>query len=162
MRFVEGRGLFRTLLLGGLAVSAWLAAPALAATGSSDSPLFRVKTAIDSVAESPVFALNTTTPLDVADAPPGFHLEPGSPNPSGAHATIRFALSVQGNVDLLVLDPRGRVIRVLAAAQLLPAGRHHVTWDGRDGFGRPAPAGVYFIRLSCGPRSATQRLSLIR
>lgn len=162
MRRVEGRGLFRTLLLGGLAASAWLAPSALGATGSSDSPLFRVKTAIDSVAESPVFALDTTIPLDVADTPPGFHLEPGSPNPSGGQAAIRFALSVPGDVDLHVLDPRGRVIRVLAGAQLLAAGRHHVTWDGRDGFGRPAPAGVYFIRLRCGPRSATQRLSLIR
>jgi hypothetical protein len=29
----------------------------------------------------------------------------------------------------------------------MAAGAHRLEWDGRDGGGRRAPAGVYFVRL---------------
>ena len=35
----------------------------------------------------------------------------------------------------------------------LHEGSHKMPWDGRDDQGRPAAAGVYFVRL-CGERSA--------
>ena len=46
------------------------------------------------------------------------------------------------------------------------AGRHTVTWDGRDETGRGVSAGVYFARLiaddGAGRQATTQRLVLIR
>ena len=41
----------------------------------------------------------------------------------------------------------GREVRVLARAQGFSAGPQRLAWDGRDGEGREAGAGVYFVRM---------------
>jgi len=38
------------------------------------------------------------------------------------------------------------------------AGRSSVTWDGRDAFGRRAPAGAYFARLTALGEERTEKL----
>jgi hypothetical protein len=43
----------------------------------------------------------------------------------------------------------GRRLRRLASGSI-PAGRRHVTWDGLDESGHPAPSGLYVVRLRLG------------
>jgi len=50
-------------------------------------------------------------------------------------------------VDVSVYDVSGRRVRRLVSANRLP-GYYQVAWDARDDFGRRAPAGSYFCRLS--------------
>ena len=43
-----------------------------------------------------------------------------------------------------------------------PAGAHQVIWDGRDRWGRPVSAGVYFYQLRAGEARLTQRMVVLR
>jgi hypothetical protein len=74
---------------------------------------------------------------------------------------IRFSLDRPGEADLSVYDLQGRRLAMLVS-EVLPAGSHIVTWDGRDGSGRTQPAGVYLARLRLDDRTATCKLTLIR
>jgi flagellar hook assembly protein FlgD len=60
-----------------------------------------------------------------------------------------------------VLDPLGRVVRILTAGQQT-AGPHQATWDGRDADGRPVASGVCLCRLVASRLVLTRRLVLVR
>ncbi|MFI5371070.1 MAG: FlgD immunoglobulin-like domain containing protein [Candidatus Eisenbacteria bacterium] len=93
----------------------------------------------------------TTSP-----APP-FALDRPSPTPFGASTRIGFRLPVNGFTRLEVFAPRGERVRTLVAGTL-DAGAHGMAWDGRDDAGRRMGAGLYFVRLECGGRTAVRRL----
>jgi flagellar hook assembly protein FlgD len=57
---------------------------------------------------------------------------------------MRLSLSEPDDIRIEVLDTAGRGIRSLAQAAF-PAGRHVIAWDGRDGNGKSAPPGIYWI-----------------
>jgi hypothetical protein len=43
-----------------------------------------------------------------------------------------------------------------------PTGEYAVRWDGRNDFGTPAPAGIYFYRLIAGGKTvATRKMMLL-
>ncbi|HYJ31847.1 MAG TPA: FlgD immunoglobulin-like domain containing protein [Candidatus Binatia bacterium] len=62
---------------------------------------------------------------------------------------ISFATSGLGagaaRTELLLFDVMGRLVRRLDSG-VYGAGYRTVTWDGRDGDGRPVAAGLYFLR----------------
>jgi hypothetical protein len=60
---------------------------------------------------------------------------------------LRFALPADGRVRLALYDLSGRLVRVLVDEQKA-MGWRTADWDGRDGNGRIAPAGVYLARLT--------------
>ena len=74
--------------------------------------------------------------------------------------TIPFELSRAASVTLAVYDPAGREVRSLAHATL-EAGSHQVVWDGRDANGRNVSAGIYYVRLRSGGRSAIRSVTLL-
>lgn len=87
---------------------------------------------------------------DDADGPVlATRLLPVEPNPFGTSATVRFELRDTGPAKLTVYDVTGRRVRALAHG-VRPAGRHAVTWDGRDEAGRRVASGTYFVRLEAG------------
>jgi len=88
-------------------------------------------------------------------------LEPGRPNPFRWVTTISYALPTEAPVRLSVHDAGGRLVRELDSGART-AGRHEVTWDGRDGSGNAVAAGVYFVRLDGGRQSRTSKLVLVR
>ncbi len=97
-------------------------------------------------------------PAELSFAPP-------MPNPTSGSQVFRFALATEAQVQITVYDAHGRVVRV-ALNRAMRAGRHSFEWDGRDGSGRPLPAGVYFARLQTSSAgvaaSRTQRLVVLR
>jgi hypothetical protein len=46
--------------------------------------------------------------------------------------------------------------------EVRPAKSYSVQWDGRDTFGVPVPAGIYFVHLVAGDYEATGKVTLIR
>jgi hypothetical protein len=38
------------------------------------------------------------------------------------------------------------------------AGEHEIQWDGRNGSGKMAAAGIYFVRLTVAGKESTARL----
>jgi uncharacterized repeat protein (TIGR02543 family) len=85
-----------------------------------------------------------------------FALLPVVPSPSRTVARLRFDLPRDSDVDLGIVDVRGREVASLVhGAQ--PAGRHLVTWNGQTRSGR-ASAGVYFARYVAGGKRFARRI----
>lgn len=104
--------------------------------------------------------------VDVPDgADPGFALGPPRPNPSRGLARLSFTLPAaapEGEpVRLVVFGTDGRRMRTLVDGRLA-AGRHEVSWDARDGDGRPVPTGLYFCRLEWMGRTLERKLAVLR
>lgn len=111
------------------------------------------------------FCLGTATGIGDAPGSPAAGELLGSPqarpNPSRSATAVHFALARAADVRLAVYDPAGRLVRRLAAERR-GAGEHAVSWDGRDGTGRPVSDGLYLLRLSAGTEVRTTRLVLLR
>lgn len=96
-----------------------------------------------------------------SDAPPAFALGPVGPNPFGEAAQIQFVIPRSAQVELSVLDLRGRTVARLCDAALDP-GAHAFPWDGRDATGAAAAQGVYVVRLRAEHHQSVQRITLLR
>lgn len=101
-------------------------------------------------------------PTGIGDDPPratgGLRVHP---NPFNPRVTVRFALAGPQSVDLDVYDLRGRHVRSLLADERLAAGRHGVTWDGRDDSGQAQASGTYLLRLRAGDRTESRKVLLV-
>ncbi len=86
---------------------------------------------------------------------------PPAPNPARGGVAFTIGLPRAATVDIDVLDAAGARVAVIASAAL-GAGEHAFTWNGIHRAGRPAPPGVYHVRLRAGDVVATRAFSLIR
>ena len=107
-----------------------------------------------------------STPVGIQDTPPlpgkpEFNLEPNFPNPFNQITRIQFELHRARFVRLHIVDIRGQEVTRLLNRYLTP-GRHKVTWDGTDRFGRAMPSGVYFAVLTTGFHQRVQKMLLVR
>jgi hypothetical protein len=103
-------------------------------------------------------------PAGVEDRPSRTGREPLRvfPNPTTAELTIPVDRHAAGPARLIVLDVEGRRVAQLFDG-VLGAGPSRFVWDGRDARGRPAPAGLYRVRLEGGPGEArTARAVVLR
>lgn len=99
---------------------------------------------------------------DVAAAPAWrTALAQAAPNPFNPATELRFTVAGAGRVTLRIYDQRGRLVRSLVD-EPLPAGEHRAAWDGRDGAGRLAAAGVYLAELRAGAERQMRKLSLVK
>ena len=99
-------------------------------------------------------------PLAVDPVGPRRGIELSGPAPNPSHGETRLALVVPARAaaEVAVFDAAGRRVRQLHRGPLEP-GRHDFRWDGRDAQGRPAAAGVYYVRASQdGAGAAVKRL----
>jgi flagellar hook assembly protein FlgD len=44
----------------------------------------------------------------------------------------------------------------------MPAGRHEVTWDGRDATGARVTSGVYFYKFAAGTFTAERKMVVLQ
>lgn len=92
----------------------------------------------------------------LANRPARVELAPSFPNPARGATTIRFALPDAGPVTLDVYDLLGRRVASLVDGAQTP-GWHDVQWDAST-----LPSGTYFVRLTVGATTQTQRLTVLR
>lgn len=104
-------------------------------------------------------SVTTTTPDGIQ--PITLLFDKSWPNPFTASTTLRFTLDRRSDVRMEVFDVQGRRVRTLTSATL-PAGRHTVEWDGRDGGGRGLSSGTYFVRITAGDRTDHLKVRLMR
>lgn len=112
-----------------------------------------------------VSGMASTSPTGVeppTGAVTGFALRQNTPNPFRAGTAIAFQLPTSSRIELRVYDARGALMRTVADAAM-GAGRHVMTWDGRNDQGSPVAAGVYFARLTTadGLRQ-TRKMTVLR
>lgn len=104
----------------------------------------------------------TDLPADLLPGPTRLEIHHAAPNPFRGSTELRFALPQAGQVWLEVFDVAGRRVAAPVAGVRLPAGAHQVAWDGRDGRGRSAANGVYFLRLRAAGEVRTGRVVRLR
>ncbi|MDM7924813.1 MAG: FlgD immunoglobulin-like domain containing protein [bacterium] len=83
------------------------------------------------------------------------------PNPFNPSTRIGYSLARPGRVRLTVVDLAGREIAVLVESSM-PAGNHAAVWNGRDGSGRPVPAGLYLCRIESDGFIKTRKLLMVK
>lgn len=93
--------------------------------------------------------------------PSGLRITAGLVNPFHHETHVDFELPTADQVEVLVFDHTGRLQRGLYA-DVLPAGYHRLTWDGLGDSGRPAAAGVYWLRVRVGKQEVKRSVVLLR
>ena len=100
----------------------------------------------------------TAVASETAATPTAFTLGANYPNPFNSATTIPLAVSVGAkNVTLTIYNVLGQPMRQVWTGPL-PAGKHELTWDGRDAQGRPVATGVYVYRLQVDEQSSTRKM----
>jgi len=127
-----------------------LACPALALLGSDDSSPFSLNT-------KALSGVQGNTPLPLTD-----NLLDCRPNPFNPTTTIEFEVASLTPVHLRIYDIQGRLVKTLVEGKQYRAGRHGVSWNGRDHRGRLAASGVYFYRLVTPGYSGTRTMTLVK
>jgi hypothetical protein len=98
-------------------------------------------------------------PLTVARAAVTF--DPPWPNPSSSGVNLRLHVGRPTNMDLEIYDARGRLVQSWTASSSVVGTRDYF-WDGKDKSGRPAPAGLYLVRVRSLDAQTTRPLILTR
>ena len=98
--------------------------------------------------------------LPLGRRPNGVVLGQNYPNPFNPSTVIPYELSSSSWVRLEVFNLLGQRLALLVDGEQ-EAGAHRARWDGTDGSGRAAAAGVYLYRLTVGESSQTGRMVLV-
>lgn len=92
-------------------------------------------------------------------------LEQNYPNPFNPETSISFTVpGGEGDaapVRLVVYSMRGKLVRTLVD-RALGAGRHMVTWNGRDEHGQEVSSGMYFYKLESGEEMVVRKMVVLR
>jgi Zinc carboxypeptidase/FlgD Ig-like domain len=83
-----------------------------------------------------------------------------SNNRSGA-CQIDFSISTAGEVDLSIYNLRGQKVQTLLS-EIVPGGKHAISWDGRNSAGQKTGSGVYFYQLKTESEILNRKMILIR
>jgi hypothetical protein len=95
------------------------------------------------------------------DLPLTFAINQNTPNPFASATNIRFAIPDAKPVTLKIYNVEGRLVRDLID-RTMPAGRHEVTWDGRDATGARVTSGVYFYKFAAGTFTAERKMVVLQ
>jgi flagellar hook assembly protein FlgD len=83
------------------------------------------------------------------------------PNPFRYRTTIRFSLKSEEQVNISILDSRGKLVTVLHNTGA-KAGMHSVQWDGKNSSGVNMNAGLYYYRMKAGEFEKTKKMMLLK
>ena len=81
--------------------------------------------------------------------PTEYSLRAPYPNPFNSEVVVKYSLPREGDVELVVYNTLGQVVRRLATGHQR-LGHHRVVWDGRDDVGRSLATGTYLVQLRAG------------
>ncbi|MGV8019056.1 MAG: YCF48-related protein [Ignavibacteria bacterium] len=97
-----------------------------------------------------------TNIINSLEIPAEFRLYDNFPNPFNPRSIIKFDLPQSDQVQIIILNPLGKLITVLLDKKL-NAGSYEIVFDGQD-----LPSGVYFYRIIAGKYSETKKMVLIK
>ncbi len=97
---------------------------------------------------------------NLASLPDNFDLKQNYPNPFNPATTIKFDVPNTGNMSLKIFNLLGQEIKRLIDTKM-QAGRHTITWDGADNFGRTVSSGVYLYQMKADNYQKTRKMILL-
>ena len=83
------------------------------------------------------------------------------PNPFNPSTNIEFSLQKAGNVKITVYNIMGQTVKTLIN-ETKPAGKHIISWDGKDYVGEQVASGLYFYRLESNQQIYTKKMLLLK
>ena len=95
--------------------------------------------------------------VSMPSIPEQFALHQNYPNPFNPNTTIRYELPEPAEVQVLIYDLRGRLIRTLVN-ETQTAGYKTLIWDGSNHRGKPGSAGVYLCHIVAGEYTKTIKM----
>jgi hypothetical protein len=101
--------------------------------------------------------LSTTDDL----IPKSFKLYQNSPNPFNPNTHIRFDLSKNESISLMIYNVVGKEVAQIKRDNL-SAGQHVINWKGQDQYGERLPSGLYIYRLVAGNKISTKKMLLLK
>jgi hypothetical protein len=101
--------------------------------------------------------LSTTDDL----IPKSFKLYQNSPNPFNPNTRIRFDLSKNESISLIIYNVIGKEVAQINRNNL-SAGSHVINWKGQNQYGDPLPSGLYIYRLVAGNKISTKKMLLLK
>ncbi len=90
-----------------------------------------------------------------------FALHQNYPNPFNPSTTIRFEIPRALPTTLVVYDILGRKVRTVVS-DVMHAGTHVVSWDGRNDAGFSVATGTYIYKLTAGSMTKSQKMMLLK
>lgn len=96
-----------------------------------------------------------------AEIPAAYKIDEPFPNPFNPTCTIRYEIPRSGQVNLLVFDVSGSLVRTLVDGWREP-GVYMEVWDGKGEDGSVLPSGVYLLRLEAAGFGATRKMAILR
>ncbi len=93
--------------------------------------------------------LTVTDPLDIftnSALPVAYAFHENYPNPFNPATALMFDLPARSDVSLKIFNLLGQEVRTLVK-ETLPAGRYHISWNGKDNAGRAVSSGVFISRI---------------
>lgn len=97
-----------------------------------------------------------------SDVPPGRGFVcSAAPNPFNPNVVIRWEMPQAGDLEVRILDVRGRQVRTLRSGRAA-AGPGQSTWRGRDDTGREVAAGIYLCRVGTADQERWLKLTLLK
>jgi hypothetical protein len=99
----------------------------------------------------------------ISEQPPvtSYQLEQNYPNPFNPSTKIQFSVLEAGVVQLSIYNLQGQEVRRLVSGQM-NAGRHAITWNGRDNAGKVVPSGVYLYKLRVNGFEETRKMTFMK
>jgi hypothetical protein len=82
------------------------------------------------------------------------------PNPFNPTTTITFQIPEKSDVQLLIYNTLGQVIKLLMDDKL-DAGEYQVVWNATNDFGQNVPSGIYFYELKTNNFSQIKKMILL-
>jgi len=79
----------------------------------------------------------------------------------GSQSEMQLSLPMAADVSVKIYNARGALVRNLFSGRV-SSGERTLMWDGRDGSGRPAASGAYFVQASTGNTVLTGRVVMVR
>jgi hypothetical protein len=83
------------------------------------------------------------------------------PNPFNPGTTIVFNLPKSQNIDLIIYNNLGQVVKEIRKEDL-PAGLNEVKWNGDDQLGKSVSSGVYFYQVKSAGNILTGKMILTK
>lgn len=105
--------------------------------------------------------LITTSSAEENTLPQVYTLNQNYPNPFNPTTNISFQIGSIQNVSLKIYDNQGRLVRILLENSL-HAGKHEISWDGRNNSGQSVSAGAYYYILRTDNFKQSKKMLLIR
>ncbi len=107
--------------------------------------------------------INLSIPYeDTPVTPDTYGLHQNYPNPFNPSTSISFALEVDSNVELIIYNVKGEVIRSIFNNHVYANDITSVVWDGNDADGKQVSSGVYFYKLITNTKEYQRKMLLVK